>query len=186
MLIFCDAMGQYFIFVNPIKRQFLDPGKFDEGVKYYSVLYGYHAYAIALLVCNLTEVDHSYGQLAGSWCGDPVIVAGDDEGEADAYGIKTSTLENPERNLYWRASEEFDDISYRAVAMLSVGRKGFVDEVVARTLNGFSPSSGLIELGNVVIETGCEPLKQALVKGFGESWTDKYMAALKEREDDLS
>jgi hypothetical protein len=110
-LIFCDSMGQYFIFVNPIKRQFLDADKFNEGVKSYSVLCGYHAYAVALLVCSLTEIDHSYGQLAGSWYGDPVIVAGDDEGEPDAYGIKTSTLENPERNLYWQASEEFEDIN---------------------------------------------------------------------------
>ena len=179
-------MGQYFIFVNPAKRQFLDADKFSEGVKSYSVLYGYHAYAIAVLVCNLAEVEHSYGQLAGSWYGDPVIVAGDDEGEPDAYGIKTSTLENPERNLYWKASEEFEDISCRAVAMLSIGRKGFADEIVARAANGFSPRGDLIDLGNVVIETGCEPLKQALVKGFGEDWTDKYVAALKEREDDLS
>jgi hypothetical protein len=179
-------MGQYFIFVNPIKRQFLDAGKFNEGVKSYGVLYGYHAVAIALLVCNLTEVEHSYGQLAGSWYGDPIIVAGDDEGEPDAYGIKTSTLENPGRNLYWRASEEFEDISCRSVAMLSVGRKGFADEIVSRALNGFSPQGDLIELGNVVIETGCEDLKQALVKGFGEDWTDKYIAALKEREDDVS
>ena len=97
-----------------------------------------------------------------------------------------SNLENPGRNLYWKASEEFEDISYRAVAMLSVGRKGFADEIVARAVNRFNPNGDLIELGNVVIETGCEPLKQALVKGFGEDWTDKYMAALKEREDDLS
>jgi hypothetical protein len=179
-------MGQYFIFVNPTKRQFLDAGKFNEGVKSYSVLYGYHAYAIALLVCNLAEVDHSYGQLAGSWFGDRVIVAGDDEGEPNAYGIKTSTLENPDRNLYWLASEEYEDISCRAVAMLSVGRKGFTDEIVTRTLNEFNPTGGLIDLGNVVIETGCEPLKQALIKGFGEDWTDKYMAALKQEEDDLS
>lgn len=179
-------MGQYFIFVNPIKRQFLDADKFSEGVKSYSVLSGYHAYAIALLVCNLSEVDHSYGQLAGSWYGDPVIVAGDDEGEPHAYGIRSSTLENPERDLYWQASEEFEDISCSAVAMLSVGRRGFADEIVARAVSGFSPQSGLIDLGNVVIETGCEPLKQALVKGFGEDWTDKYIAALKEREDDLA
>ena len=51
-------MGQYFIFVNPAERQFLDGAKFGEGVKSYTVLYGYHAYAIALLVCNLTEVKH--------------------------------------------------------------------------------------------------------------------------------
>ncbi|MCM3904951.1 MAG: hypothetical protein ND866_24910 [Pyrinomonadaceae bacterium] len=114
-----------------------------------------------------------------------MIVAGDDEGEPDAYGIKTSTLESPDRNLYWQASEEFEDISCRAVAMLSIGRQGFADEIVARAVSEFSPTSGLIDLGNVVIETGCEPLKQALVKGFGEDWTDKYMAALKEREDDL-
>jgi hypothetical protein len=62
---------------------------------------------------------------------------------------------------------------------------GFADEIVARAASGFSHTDGLIDLGNVVIETGCERLKQALVKGFGEDWTDKYIAALKVREGDL-
>src|SRR5262245_2477999 len=122
-------MGQYFVFVNPVKKQFLDAGKFDEGVKYWNVLVGYHAYAIALLVCRLDEIEHSYCEHAGSWFSDPVIVAGDDEGPPDAYGIKTTTAEKPERNLYWMASEEFEDISYRAVAMLCKGRKGFAKEI---------------------------------------------------------
>ena len=178
-------MGQYFIFVNPAKMQFLDGGKFGEGVKSYSVFYGYHAYAIALLVCNLTEVDHSYGQLAGSWFGDPVIVAGDDGGEPNAYGINTSTNESPERNLHYMASEEFDDISYAAFAMLCEGRKGFADEVVEQALKEFNLAANIVHLGNVVVQTGCEALKRSLIKGFGEDWADKYMTALKEDEGNL-
>jgi hypothetical protein len=115
-----------------------------------------------------------------------VIVAGDDNGMPDAYGIETSTIENPERNLYWKATEEFEDISYLAVAMLSVGRKGFADEIVERAVRGINPEGGLIDLGNVVFATGCIPLQQALIKGFGEDWKVKYAAAKKELEGDLN
>jgi len=175
-----DSMGQYFVFVNPVKKQFLDAGKFDEGVKYGSVLVGNHAYAIALLVCKLDEVEHSYGELAGYWFGDPVIVAGDDEGPPNAYGIRTATAQNPDRNLYWMASEEFEDISYRAVAMLCEGRKGFAKEIVDRALNGLNPEASIFELGNVVSHVGCAPLKEALIEGYGENWIEKYIAAVKE------
>ena len=105
-------MGQYFKIVNPTKKQCIDAFKFDENIKASGVMYGYHGFAVALLVCRLDEVPHTYGDLAGFWHGDPVIAVGDDYGEPDVYGVKTSTEENPHRNLYWLAKEEYEDVSY--------------------------------------------------------------------------
>jgi hypothetical protein len=121
-------MGQYFIIVNPVKRQYIDAIRFSENIKASGYMRGYQTLVVALLVCNGVEVHHTYGPLAGSWCGDPVIAAGDDHGQADQYGIKTSTDADPTRNLNRMAHEEFEDISYQAIAMLCRGREGFAQE----------------------------------------------------------
>ena len=169
-------MGQYFKIVNPVKRQYLDPMRFYESVKASGFLYGYHAFAVALLVCNSEEVRHDYGPLAGSWFGDPIIAAGDDNGQPDRYGVKTSTEEDPTRNLNQMARDEFEDVSYKALAMLCEGREGFAREIVERSAE--QPGDRfLLDLGNVVFQVGCEPLKHALIEIYGADWTKKYKEA---------
>lgn len=172
-------MGEYFKIVNPTKKQFLDANQFDEGIKASSVLYGYHAIATALLVCNLGQVRfesgkprHDYGSLSGSWCGDSIFVAGE-YAKADEYGVITSTQENPDRNLYWMAREEFEDVSYKTIAMLCEGRDGFAEEIV-RKVNEPSHYSLIVHLGNVVFQERCKPLEVALEKIIGFDWTKKY------------
>jgi hypothetical protein len=174
-------MGQYFKIVNPAKRQYIDAGKFNENVKSSGILRGNHAVALALLVCNLDQVRdgrgnlrHDFGPLAGSWCGDPIYVVGDEQTEPDVFGIKTSSIEKPDRNLYWMAKEEFEDISYKAIAMLCEGRDDFADEIAERAASSPSADTNLVNLGNVVFVVGCESLKQALEKAYGKDWVSKY------------
>jgi hypothetical protein len=177
-------MGQYYKIVNPVKKQFLDAGSFGENIKASGVLYGYHAVAVALLVCNLDQVStesgkprHDYGILAGSWCGDSIYAAGDEDySKPDQFGIKTSTEQNPHRNLNQMAKEEFEDISYKAIAMLSVGREEFSEEITKRIRDKGDPLL-LMHLGNVVFMVGCESLKRALIEEFGEEWTKLYKQA---------
>lgn len=46
-------MGAYHIVVNPTKRQYLDPGRFDEGIKLRSVLHGeFCVDALKLLIAD--------------------------------------------------------------------------------------------------------------------------------------
>lgn len=117
--------------------------------------------------------------MAGSWYDDPVIVTGDDQGPPDSYGIKTSTKDNPTRNLNQMAKEEFEDVSYRAIAMLCEGREGFAKEIVEKSTE--RPNSMLLlDLGNVVFQVGCEPLKQELFEKYGNEWTKKYKQARRE------
>jgi hypothetical protein len=169
-------MGQYFVIVNPVKRQYIDAIRFSENIKAGGYMRGYQALVVALLVCNGAEIHHTYGPLAGSWCGDPVIAAGDDHGQADQYGIKTSTDADPMRNLNQMAHEEFEDISYQAIAMLCRGREGFAQEIAQRAAAG--PSYHLlVQLGNVVMLVGCPPLEEALEATFGREWRKLYQQA---------
>ena len=172
-------MGQYFKFVNPVKRQYIDPFYFGENIKASGVLQGYHAIAIAVLVCKLDEVQHDFGELAGSWYGHPIIVAGDDNGMADAYGVKTSTADNPERNLNSMAEEEFEDITYRSIAMLCEGREGFAEEIAKYSKDNFD-TLRLMFLGNVVFQVGCRPLEEALEKVYGHDWVKEFKQATEE------
>jgi hypothetical protein len=181
-------MGQYFKIVNPAKRQCIDASKFNENIKSSGILRGNHAAAVALLVCNLDQVRdsrgnlrHDFGPLAGSWCGDPIYVVGDEQTEPDVFGINTSTIENPDRNLYWMAEEEFEDISYKAIAMLCEGRDDFAEEIAERSATSPGSDMNLVNLGNVVFIVGCESLKQALEKAYGKDWVSQYKEACRIR-----
>jgi hypothetical protein len=44
-------MSQYFKIVNPVKRQYIDAIRFSENIKASGYMRGYHAVAVALLVC---------------------------------------------------------------------------------------------------------------------------------------
>jgi hypothetical protein len=131
-------MSQYFLIVNPVKRQYIDASRFDERTKASGFMRGYHATAVALLVCQSIEVGHRYGPLAGSWYADPIIAAGDDHGQPDQYGFATSTSTNPDRNLYQLARDEFEDISYQAIAMLCLAQDGFAEEIAEKAAKRYT------------------------------------------------
>jgi hypothetical protein len=169
-------MGQYFKIVNPVKRQYIDIGHFaGENEKTSGVMQGNHAVAVAVLMCKLDEVSHNFGMLAGSWYGDPIIAAGDDYGQPDQYGIQTSMEQEPQRNLNQMASEEFEDITYQALAMLCQGREGFAEDMAHWAK--VSPDYVLVDLGNTVFQVGCEPLERALNDILGLDWTKQYEQA---------
>src|SRR6185436_17466060 len=105
--------------------------------------------------------------------GDPVIAAGDDCGQPDQYGLKTSTETDPHRNLNQMAHEEFEDISYQAIAMLCQGYDGFAAEIAAKAAATQSHHL-FVQLGNVVMLVGCEPLEAALAAVFGREWQKLY------------
>ena len=176
-----DRMGEYFHIVNPAKRQYLCASSFGEGIKAGNVMRGYHGVALAVLICNFDQVSndrdeprHQYGALAGSWFGDRVYLAGDGHGQPDDFGIQTSTESRPGRNLYWMAKDEFEDISYRAIAMLCEG--GYASEFAGKAAEPLN-SLLLKHLGNVVFQVGCKPLETALEQSLGSEWTRKYKEA---------
>jgi hypothetical protein len=175
-------MGQCFKIVNPVKRQYLDPGRFDENQKASGFLVGLHAAAVAVLVCKPLDVpeQYRYGPLAGAWFGDALYAAGDDYGQANPDGITTVTPENPRRNLNEMAKQEFEDVSYQAIAMLCQGREYYADQL-ARAAAEPLGSYLLVHLGNIVFEQGCDALRDALVRALGSDWTKQYKQACEMR-----
>ncbi len=168
-------MGQYFHIVNPAKAQYVSAGTFEENNNASGVMRGFHANALALLVCKVDEAMSPPPELAGSWFGDKVYVVGNDYGKADAYGIKTSTLGDPDRNLYFLALEEFEDVSLKAIAMMCEWDDYWAERFVEDCVEG-RPGM-LICLGNTVFTIGCEPLRSELEKRLGKDWGMQYRSA---------
>jgi hypothetical protein len=169
-------MGQYFIVVNPVKREYVDPSDFGVNNKVSGLMQGLPALAVGLLICDGLPDPGPTG-LIGSWVGDPVIAAGDDYGRPNAGGVQTATAENPERNLYQAAKAEYANITLRAIAMLA--HRGWSGELAALALEPFHPGA-LISVGRVVFEQGCEPLRAELEK-LDPQWKVRYKHALQQR-----
>ncbi len=87
-------MGAYFLVVNPAKRQYLDPGRFGEPVKFSNVLAGAHCLrALKLLIADCFRP--AGASFRGAWLGDPVFLASDDYGLPDPPGQVTATAVEP-------------------------------------------------------------------------------------------
>jgi hypothetical protein len=169
-------MGQYFIIVNTDKKQYLSGNSFGEGVADLQVLTGYHSQAIALLMCRMDEVRDIEGTLLGSWSKDDVIATGE-YAESNKHGIITSTETDPERNLYKMAKADFEDISYKALAMLCETHETVCYEL-AEKVSKPRYEKFIFHLGNVINQLGCEPLETALNEILGD-WKQLFEKSLK-------
>ena len=175
-------MGQYFKIVNPAKKQYLDPASFDENNKASGYMLGLHAAAVAVLVCKPLDVPehYRYGPLAGSWFGDSLYAAGDDYGAPNPDSLLTAIPEYPDRNLNQMAKQEFEDISYKAIAMLCEGRDYYAD-LFATRVAGVCGEGLLVHLGNIVFQMGCDPLREALERVLGGDWPKRYKQTCQNR-----
>ena len=69
-------MGAYFLVVNPTKRQYLDPARFGEAIKFSGLLRGdYCLQALKLLIADCFPRETT--SFHGAWLGDPVMLASD-------------------------------------------------------------------------------------------------------------
>jgi hypothetical protein len=168
-------MGTYFLVVNPTKRQYIDPARFGEAIKFRAVLRGdYCLYALKLLICD--SYKPSPQSICGAWLGDPVVLAGDDEGLPNPGHLVTTTLEEPNRNLHTQAKSEFVDISYRVIAELCL------DAELAKSLAKSAKESKhlLIDLGTVIEQFHPGLLEYELEQVVGRPWRKEYNKAATE------
>jgi hypothetical protein len=159
-------MGVYYLIVNPTKREYLDPARFGGGVKFHNLLSGGHStLALKHLICE---------GCAGWWIGDPVVLASDDTGLPNPAGLITTTPEKPDRNLYFQACEEFVDISYIMIDLLSH------NQTVADELADWATVVGsfLLDLGAVLEQYGSKRLEIAVERVFGHPWRKAYQKAI--------
>jgi len=124
-----------------------------------------HGLAVACLVCK----GAGNGPLFGSWAGDQVIVAGE-YSQADEWGMRTRTDETPDRNLYFMARDDFENIGYKALAMLCDLDPSLPDDFAIRAKTS---GSLLITLGLVVFQLQNKPIEIALVKNIGKDWSKR-------------
>ncbi|WZO99697.1 hypothetical protein EP7_001309 [Isosphaeraceae bacterium EP7] len=165
-------MGAYFLVVNPVRRQYLDPSRFGEAVKISSVLRGDHCIgSLKLLIADCYGRDTT--SFRGAWLGDPVILAGDDSGFPCPGGLMTASPDDAGRNLHAMARSEFTDISYRALAELCR------DGATAAELAGRSKEdeSLLIDLGATLEQYPLASLEAALNAAVGKPWRRAYSQA---------
>lgn len=168
-------MGQYFIIANPAKRQYLDINDFEENPKASGYMHGLHAAAVGILCCDPTEVRNGSGTplydfqpWAGAWRGDRVYAAGDDYGWPNDHGLQTTKPEQPERNLYWLAKQEFEDITEAVIVAMCESSDTFA-ELFVRGPSTPSPFR-LIRFGDLALKHDCRNLRTALEQTFGSDW----------------
>jgi hypothetical protein len=162
-------VGAYFLVVNPVSRQYLDPARFGEAFKLPSVLRGDHCIgALKLLIADCFRRDVT--PFRGAWLGEPVILASDDSGLPGPGGLTTATPDDDGRNLHAMARAEFTDISYRALAELCR------DGATAAELAGRSKEDGslLIDLGATLEQYRQATLEAALNAAVGRPWRKAY------------
>jgi hypothetical protein len=186
-------MGEYYYIVNVPKRQFLCPASFGEPIKRSFVPGGFHAIATAMLACGTAHHDNKshpdnpkWPTSQGSWYRDPIELVGDEE-RPNKHGIHTATPDNPDRNLYQMAYEEFEDISARAIAMLINDRYSAADGLAKQVARNPYEGPILLEhLGNMLVkEEFLDPeparqLEQALLTHVGPDWLGTYRQVLEE------
>ncbi len=170
-------MGQYFLYVNPRKREYVEQGAVGFDDKISGVFEGLPGRAVGLLLCD-GGYDAGPLELVGSWIGDPIIVAGDDYGQPNVAGLVTTTESDPKRNLYHMAVEEFTDITLPAIAMLAYF-SSYDAHRIARMALERDPSKDLLCACDLILRNdGCKPLEQAL-DGIDPKWREERRRASK-------
>lgn len=167
-------MGEYFITVNPAKRQYLSHHRLPFNARYNGLLSATQGLTMGLLVSDIAP-QHRVHPLIGTWAGDAVIVTGDDYGCPDVAGIKTSTAADSKRNLYWMASDEFEDITFKAIAMLCEFDPAMADRL-ALLINRHQhevDAQTLSVLTELAVTTGCEHLRLALQRALARGYEDQ-------------
>jgi hypothetical protein len=160
-------VGTCFIVVNPAKRQYLDPMRFGEGMKYSVVLRGdYCLSALQLLISDVYKRDAT--SFEGAWLGDPILLAGDDSGLPNPGNLITATSADPRRNLHALATEEFTNISYRAIAELCL------DKSIARSFAERADRGLLMDLCAVIEQFQPGHLEYELEQATGGPWRKAY------------
>jgi hypothetical protein len=173
-------MGQYFLAVNPIKRQYVDPMCFGQDNREWDIFDSACGHAVALLMTDSKGYESVQAippgnpmRLIGLWLGDPVVVAGDDYGAPNSFGFRTTTDAEPERNLYRMAEDEFQDISYYAVAALCACRYPRLVNLAERAR---SDTTVLLSLGIVATVFHQQEVPQAMNKFCAQKWRDRFDA----------
>ncbi|WP_422929005.1 hypothetical protein [Singulisphaera sp. PoT] len=166
-------MGINFIYVNPVKRQYIDPDLLLENSK----SMGYLTAALSqrclgILCCRNVAGIATFWEWSGRWFGDGVYAVGDGSTEPEIPELEG------EEGAWSLIHQQFDDISYHLLADLCNADPGLAARLAESTNDALN--SGIEHLGNVVNLAGCEPLRAALLETHGDRWTEIYCKRYRE------
>lgn len=171
-------MGINILIANLDKKQYLAFWKLGDNPSIKAYLEGDHAWAIAILTCEAQGL--RIGPPAGSWSGDRVVAVMDCA-PPNEFGIPTQTAEEPERNLYMMAWQEYQDYSYDAMAALCEHTNWYARVLAERVkydeehkADERSRTERLWHYGNIVFRLNCKELEYALDRELGRGWVHRY------------
>jgi hypothetical protein len=150
-------MGEYYVFANPTKREYLSPGDLGWNDKRSGLLLGVAGTALSLLLTRGAMIH----PLCGSWSGDEVIVTGD---EAHSH---LSTDGTQGSILYDQAKDSFENISDRAIEMLCLFHEHLATEFVQIAM---TEESLFTRIARLVYAKNCPRLEAALISVMGKDW----------------
>lgn len=156
--------------VNPARREYLDPYCMLWSPEYPRVLEGPPGLAANLLLLGWAPQGVRNG-LAGCWCGDRVLLASDTD-LPDTFGISTATAEDPRRNLYWLADQEYTDLSWSALDLVAATVPRLAHEWRDRLAGGDAAVLG--RLGTAALRVHAPVLTSLLEGVFGPAWKKRY------------
>jgi len=125
-------MGVYYIIVNDIKKEFIDPTCFDENCKFSGLFQGVHGSSLArMLIDTKRPVIYSFGY----WACDSIRVVGD----------------NTENDAYYQIVNEYNNISYHALAIeFENCTENVRSNILLKAKNNREILRGLFEANNVL------------------------------------
>lgn len=172
-------MGQYFKIVNTSKKQFVDINALGENNKLSFIGQGLNGIVLGRLLTSSgadwgNDFYDDFGHpnsdkiFMGVWAGDKIVIAGDYD-EADTNGIKTSDINDSNRNLYDMVESEYENITNDVIKWLAN------DEQTAEMLaeRAEIDSELLQKLSDLVFINRNNQMKKSLEKILGSDWTKR-------------
>jgi hypothetical protein len=111
-------MGQYYLIVNLDKRQFLHPHRCGDGLHLLDIAPSGTGTLTALAILLADGNGRCFGDVRspnpviGSWAGDRIVIAGE-------YADDGKFTDDPARNLYHLARDEYEDVSRLALRAMA-------------------------------------------------------------------
>ncbi len=172
-------MGQYFKIVNASKEQFVDINELGENNKLGFIGQGLNGIVLGrLLTSSGADWDNDFYDVFGNpnsdkifmgvWAGDIIIIAGDYD-EADTNGIKTSDINDSNRNLYDMVESEYENITNEVIKWLANDEQ--TAEMLAKRAE--KDSELLHKLFDLVFISRNNQMKESLEKILGSDWTKR-------------
>lgn len=107
-------MGQYFKVVNTTKKEYINPHKMDDGVKFLEFFSGIVPQALCYLLHSSDAASSEYNGEAwknlGRWAGDTIVITGDYDLPGKNIPEEDKDPDDADQTLYEVATDSYKEI----------------------------------------------------------------------------